>query len=53
MFMYRKQQCSVIHENKPTSFKSEFNLYVNYLPIGVANGVNVAVKFPKKEKNFS
>ena len=52
MFMYKKEQCSVTHENIPTSFKSEFNLYVNYLPKGVANGVNVAVMFPKKGKYF-
>ena len=56
-FMYQKEQCSFTHEqcsftheNIPTSFTSEFNLYVNYLPTGVASGVDVVVKFSKMEE---
>ena len=52
IFMYRKEQCSVTHENIQTSFKSEFHLYENYLPKGVVNGMNVVVKLPKKGKKF-
>ena len=48
--MYQKEQCSFTDENIPTSFTSEFNLYVNYLPTGVASGVDVAVKFSKMEE---
>ena len=46
MLMYKKEECSVKHIN---SFELEFNSYVNYLPTVVANRVDVAVKFSKKE----
>ena len=46
MLMYKKEECSDKHIN---SFKLEFNSYVNYLPTVVANRVDAAVKFSKKE----
>ena len=48
--MYRKEDHSVKNQRHFKSFRLESNSYVNYLPTGVASGVDVVVKFSKNEE---
>ena len=48
--MYKKEDYSVKNQRHFKHFRLESNLYINYLPTGVASGVDVVVKFSKMEE---
>ena len=48
--MYNKEDYSVKNQRHFKFFRLESNSYVNYLPTGAASGVDVVVKFSKREE---
>ena len=48
--MYKKEHYSVKNQRHFKSFRLESNSYINYLPTGVASGVDVVVTFSEREE---